>query len=53
MENIKEKIEKLREVLHNAINNGNTTEIIAISEEMDKLILEFIKQSSQKSDNNV
>lgn len=53
MDNIKEKIENLRETLHNAINNGSSTEIMDVSEEMDRLLLEFIKQSIQKSNENI
>lgn len=52
MESTKEKIEKLREILHDVINNGSVTEIMAVSQEMDKLILEFIKQSKQKPEDN-
>ena len=43
MENIKEKMEELRELLHEAIDRGNISEIIAISKEMDKVVLAFLK----------
>ena len=49
MENYKEKIEKLRELLHEAIDKGNSSEIISISQEMDKLLLEYIKELNQIS----
>lgn len=51
MENIKEKMEELRNLLHETINRGDVSEIITVSKEMDKTILEFlnfIKEQDQK-----
>lgn len=44
--NMKNRINDLREHLHQAVKSKNTAEVLKISQELDELIIEYFKQES-------
>ncbi len=43
---MKNKINELREHLHQAIKSKDTAEVLKISQELDELIIEYFKEES-------
>lgn len=43
---MKNKINDLREHLHQAVKSKNTAEVLKISQELDELIIEYFKEES-------
>ncbi|WP_353094983.1 aspartyl-phosphate phosphatase Spo0E family protein [Tissierella praeacuta] len=50
---MKTEIERLRQILYKTIESGNCKEVLKISQELDELIIKYMKNEDNIEENNI